>query len=112
LQVKSEIGLVVIMTGQELERMDSIALAVLCKNTAKNPSISPLVAEQAHALKLKWVALFLKITPPLLDVRAEEAVQAAIEQVRIRMVDLLVAISDAEYNIDPVARKRIDEGEV
>jgi hypothetical protein len=80
------------LTRETLECLDAAVLAARCKGASEDPSVSPVVAEQAHALILEWTALIRKITPPLPDPRAEEKVEAAIEQVRMRMVDLLAAI--------------------
>ncbi len=79
-------------TRDKLERMDAAVLAARCKEASEDSSVSPVVAEQAHALILEWKALVLKISPPLPDPREEEKVEAAIEQVRMRMVNLLTAI--------------------
>jgi hypothetical protein len=77
------------MMREKLEGLDVTLLAVLCQKLAEDPSVSPLVAEQAHALKLEWASLVRKITPPLPDVRAQDAVEADIERVRMRMIELL-----------------------
>jgi hypothetical protein len=79
-------------TRDKLELMDGAVLAALCKEANEEPSVSPLVAEQTHGLKLEWAALIRKITPPLLNPREEEKGEAAIEQVRMRMVELLASI--------------------
>ena len=79
-------------TRETLERLDAAMLAPLCEEAAEDPTVSPLVAQRVHSLKLEWALLVAKITPPLPDRRDEEKVEAAIEQVRMRMVDLLAAI--------------------
>jgi hypothetical protein len=79
------------LTREVLERLDVTFLAVLCQKTAEDPSVGALVAEQAHALKLEWVSLVGKITPPLPNLQEQLGVEAAIEQVRMRMVDLLAS---------------------
>jgi hypothetical protein len=79
------------MMRANLERLDAAVLAALCNDAAEDPAISPLVAEQARALKLEWASLIRQITPPLSNPREEEKVEAAIKQVRMCMVDHLAS---------------------
>jgi len=52
---------------QELEKLDIIRLAALCENVARSSAIDKKIAALAAALKLEWVRLVIRETPPPLD---------------------------------------------
>ena len=77
---------------QELEKLDIIRLAALCENVARSSAIDKKIAAQAAKLKLEWVRLVIRETPPPLDFKTHEQIQKEKAALKARMVELLVTI--------------------
>ena len=77
---------------QELEKLDIIRLAALCENVARSSAIDKKIAALAAALKLEWVRLVIRETPPPLDFKTQEQIQKEKTALKARMVELLVTI--------------------
>ena len=77
---------------QELEKLDIIRLAALCENVARSSAIDKKIAALAAMLKLEWVQLVLRETPPPPDLKTNEQIQKEKAALKDRMVELLVTI--------------------
>lgn len=76
-------------TKQELEQMDVIRLAVLCQKFADADSTDEAMAEKARQLKLEWVRLVARETPPPLTAKEHDQIQAEKQALKKRMVEFL-----------------------
>jgi phage terminase small subunit len=77
-------------TLDDLKKLDSTYLAVLCKKVSEFDNIDEQSREQALSLRDEWVGLILKQTPPPMTAREYDAIQLLLEQVKERMARFLV----------------------
>lgn len=62
---------------EDLQRLNSIVLAVLCQQVADNPAIDNQTAEKAWQLKRQWVLLQIELTPPPHDYKVNDRLIAS-----------------------------------
>jgi hypothetical protein len=77
---------------QELEKLSIVRLAALCENVAGSSAIDKKTAALAAMLKLEWVKLVVRETPPPTDFKTYEQIQKEKAALKSRMVELLVTI--------------------
>ena len=76
-------------TKQDLERIDAVLLAVMCKKLAKDPSVDANAAEKARQMMLEWVALTEREMPPKPTKKDYDQMEADIDELKSRMAEFL-----------------------
>ena len=76
-------------TKQDLERIDAVLLAVMCKKIAKDPSTDPKTAEKALKMMNEWIALTEREMPPKPTVNDYDQMEADIAELKSRMSEFL-----------------------
>ena len=74
---------------QDLERIDAVLLAVMCKKIAKDPSVDTNAAEKARQLMQEWVALTEREMPPKPAKKDYDQMEADIDALKSRMAEFL-----------------------
>ncbi len=74
-------------TKQDLESLDSVLLAVMCKKLSQDASAPDHIREQARRFKEEWILL---TEAPGID--ASDQVKTKLASLRSRMVDFLAPL--------------------
>ena len=74
-------------TKQDLEKIDAVLLAVMCKKIAKDPSVDPAAAAKALKMMHEWVALTEREMPPKPTVKDYDQMEADIAELKSRMAE-------------------------
>jgi hypothetical protein len=77
---------------EDLQRLDTIILAVLCQQVADNPTIDNQVAEKAWQLKRKWVMLQIERTPQPADYKLNDQLIEQEKKLGIQMANFLAIV--------------------
>jgi hypothetical protein len=76
-------------TKQDLERIDAVLLAVMCKKLAKDPSTDPATAEKARSMMHEWIALTEREMPAKPTRKDYDQMEADIDELKSRMAEFL-----------------------
>lgn len=78
---------------EDLQRLDSTVLAVLCQQVADNPAMDNQTAEKAWQLKRKWVLLQIERTPQPSDYKVnDQLVEEEERKLAVQMADFLAKV--------------------
>jgi hypothetical protein len=75
-------------TKQELERLDTTILAVMCGRVAKSPDEDENIREAALKLKHEWFVLAGASMPP--TAKEFDEIKAKLAALKSRMIELLI----------------------
>jgi hypothetical protein len=81
---------------QDLEALDSVFLALMCKKMSQDEKAAPDAREQAQKFKEEWFRLTEPETPPKNE-REMDRVKEQLEDLRARMVDFLLPYVQASF---------------
>lgn len=81
---------------QELEALDSIFLALMCKKMSQDESAAPDAREQARKFKEEWIRLTEPAAPPNNEKELAQ-VKKQLADLRARMVDFLLPYVQASF---------------
>lgn len=77
---------------EDLQRLDTTILAVLCQQVADNPAVDNQTAEKAWQLKRKWVLLQIERTPQPSDYKLNDQLIEQERKLAIQMADFLATV--------------------
>ncbi len=77
---------------QELERLDAVLLAVMCKKLAQDESQSADVRETARQFKEEWLQLVERETPKKQNGKQFGQIQAEVAVLKSRMAEFLAPL--------------------
>ena len=81
----------VVPARDELERLSTFSLAVLCEKAAESLSATSVAANQARDMKREWQVLIASMTPP--PSTLNEDFEAKRDKLRRKMISFLTASS-------------------
>lgn len=81
---------------QELEALDSVFLALMCKKMSQDDSAATDAREQARKFKEEWIRLTEPPVPPGNEKELDQ-VKKQLEDLRARMVDFLLPYIQASF---------------
>jgi hypothetical protein len=85
-----------IIRKQDLEALDSVMLAIMCKKISQDGSAEPSAREQARQFKEDWIRLSEPERPPL-NATESEQIRRELAELRARMVDFLLPFVQAGF---------------
>jgi hypothetical protein len=77
---------------EDLQRLDSSILAVLCKKVAEDTAIENEAAEKAWKLNREWALLMIRLTPQPIDYKVNDQLREEEKKLVIRMADFLATV--------------------
>ena len=81
---------------QELEALDSVFLALMCKKMSQDESAAQDAREQARKFKEEWIHLTEPAVPPGSEKELNQ-VKKQLDDLRARMVDFLLPYIQASF---------------
>lgn len=81
---------------QDLEALDSVFLALMCKKMSQDEKAAPDAREQARQFKEEWFRLTEPETPPKNQKELNRA-KKQLEDLRARMIDFLLPHVQASF---------------
>jgi hypothetical protein len=76
-------------TKQDLEQIDAVLLAVMCKKLAKDPSVDAATSAKALQMMQEWVALTEREMPAKPTTQDYDQMEADIDALKSRMAEFL-----------------------
>jgi hypothetical protein len=77
---------------EDLRRLDSSILAVLCKQVAENTAIDNDTAERAWKLNREWAMLMVQLTPQPSDYKLNDKLRDDERKLVVKMADFLATV--------------------
>jgi hypothetical protein len=84
------------ISRQQLEALDSIFLALMCKKMSQDESAAPDAREKASQFLREWIRLTEPAVPPGSEKELNQ-VKKQLEDLRARMVDFLLPYIQASF---------------
>ncbi|HEU5415007.1 MAG TPA: hypothetical protein VFW31_14665 [Candidatus Angelobacter sp.] len=81
---------------QDLEALDSVFLALMCKKMSQDEKAAPDARKQAQKFKEEWFRLTEPETPPR-NQKEMDQIKKGLEDLRARMVDFLLPYVQASF---------------
>ena len=85
-----------IIRKQDLEALDSVMLAIMCKKISQDESAEPGAREQALRFKEDWIRLTEPEKPPR-SAKESEQIRRELAKLKARMVDFLLPFVQAGF---------------
>jgi hypothetical protein len=85
-----------IIRKQDLETLDPVMLAIMCKKISQDDSAEQAARERARQFKEDWIRLTEPERPPR-NAKESEQVRRELAQLRAQMVDFLLPFVQAGF---------------